>query len=80
VPLDFTWSAPLVGTPLNITVLQTPPFSEMIQPNLRVSLTFPNHWEPLENETNKINRITIPEVQLLNFWVFIGLTRLSDVP
>lgn len=80
VPLDFTWSAPLLGTPQKRSVLQTPPFSEAMQPDCRVSVTFPKHWEPLENETNQISGITIPEVQLLNFWVFIGLTRLSDVP
>lgn len=65
--LDFTWSAPLVGTPQKRPVLQTPLFSEVIQPDLRVSVTFPNHWEPLEHEANQINRITIPEVQFIKF-------------
>lgn len=67
VPLDFTWSGPLVGTPQKRSVLQTPVFSEVIQPGLRVSVTFPNHWEPLENEANQINRITIPEVEFIKF-------------
>lgn len=67
--LDFTWSAPLVGTPQKRPVLQTPLFSEVIQPGLRVSVTFPNHWEPLEHEANQINRITIPEVQFIKFLV-----------
>lgn len=38
-----------------------------MQPGLRVSVTFPNHWEPLESEANQINRITIPEVQYIKF-------------
>lgn len=67
MPLDFTWSGPLVGTPQKRSVLQTPVFSEVIQPGLRVSVTFPNHWEPLENEANQINRITIPEVEFIKF-------------
>lgn len=67
MPLDFTWSAPLVGIPQQRSVLQTPLFSEVIQPGLRVSVTFLNHWEPLENEANQIKRITIPEVQYIKF-------------
>lgn len=49
------------------SVLQIPLFSEEIQPDLRVPVTFLNHWEPLENEANQINRITIPEVQFIKF-------------
>lgn len=70
MPLDFTWSAPLVGTPQQRSVPQTPLFSEVIQPGLRMSVTFSNRWEPLENEANQINRITIPEVQYI---IFLGI-------